>query len=105
MLSTIGVQDIDELFSLIPVELQLDRLLDIPPALSEIELEQTISNLAAKNLGSKTAVCFMGGGAYDHYVPSVVDEITSRGDTTPRTLPISLRQAKALCRHFSSTKP
>ena len=80
MLQVIGVRDVEELFEQIPVELRRTSLLNIPPALSEISLEQYVSRLARKNMGSKTAACFMGGGAYDHFIPAVVDEITGRGE-------------------------
>src|SRR5205823_1001452 len=56
------------------------RELNIPPAMSEIELTQHIHDLAKQNLSADNAVCFLGGGAYDHFIPSVVDAITSRGE-------------------------
>lgn len=80
MLQRIGVDSLQTLLDQIPAGLQLNRPLDLPPALTEIELEQHLCGLAARNAGASTRVCFMGGGAYDHYIPSVVDEITSRGE-------------------------
>jgi glycine dehydrogenase subunit 1 len=78
MLQTIGAQSIDELFEQIPTELRLKRPLDLPPALTEMELQAEIARQAARN--SVDRVCFLGGGAYDHFIPSVVDEITGRGE-------------------------
>ncbi|MBA4032681.1 MAG: aminomethyl-transferring glycine dehydrogenase [Planctomyces sp.] len=80
MLARIGVDSIDQLLQQIPKPLQLDRLLDLPPALSEMELEQHMRALAANSGGVSSRTCFLGGGAYDHYIPSVVDEITGRGE-------------------------
>ena len=80
MLQRIGVDSLQTLLDQIPAELQLNRPLDLPPALTELELEQHLRALAARNAGASFRVCFMGGGAYDHYIPSVVDEITSRGE-------------------------
>jgi glycine dehydrogenase subunit 1 len=80
MLAKIGVASIEELFAPIPAALRLNRALDIPPALGEMELEQHISQLAARNLGASEAVCFLGGGAYDHFIPSVVDAVAGRGE-------------------------
>ena len=80
MLQRIGVDSMEVLLEQIPAELQLDRSLDLPPALTELELEQLMKALAARNVGSSTRACFLGGGAYDHYIPSVVDEVTSRGE-------------------------
>jgi glycine dehydrogenase subunit 1 len=48
--------------------------------MTELELEQHLRALAAQNVGASARTCFMGGGAYDHYIPSVVDEVTSRGE-------------------------
>jgi glycine dehydrogenase subunit 1 len=80
MLQRIGVDSLKTLIDQIPPELQLQRPLNLPPALSEIELEQHLRALAARNTGASARACFMGGGAYDHFIPSVVDEITSRGE-------------------------
>jgi glycine dehydrogenase subunit 1 len=80
MLATIGVGSIDELFEQIPADLRLGRPLDLPPALTEIELETHLRELAAKNGGGTARVCFQGGGSYDHYVPSAVDAIASRSE-------------------------
>src|SRR5437879_13471701 len=80
MLQAIGVGSIDELFSGVPNDLRLKRPLDIPPALSEMELAQHLEALAAKNSHIGQKVCFLGGGAYDHFVPAVVDALAGRGE-------------------------
>lgn len=80
MLKAIGVGSIDELFASVPAELRLKRPLDLPPALSEMELAQHLGALAAKNSHLGKKVCFLGGGAYDHFVPAVVDALASRGE-------------------------
>lgn len=80
MLQRIGVESINELLEQIPAELQLDRSLDLPAALTELELEQHLKTLAARNVASSARACFLGGGAYDHFIPSVVNEVTSRGE-------------------------
>ena len=80
MLARIGANSIEDLFSPIPSELRLRRELDIPPALSELELTQHLSALAAKNRSAGNAVCFLGGGAYDHFIPTVVDAVAGRSE-------------------------
>jgi glycine dehydrogenase subunit 1 len=80
MLDAIGVDSLDDLFAMIPAELRLKRELAIPPAMSEIELTQHLTQLAAKNAHAGSKVCFLGGGSYDHFVPAVVDEIAGRGE-------------------------
>src|SRR5262245_58897604 len=80
MLAAIGAGSIEELFSSIPAELRLKRPLDIPAAMSELELTQHIQALARANTSASKAVCFLGGGSYDHFIPSVVDAIAGRGE-------------------------
>ena len=80
MLQRIGVDSVETLLGQIPAELQLDRPLTMPPALTELELERHLRELASRSVGASSRVCFMGGGAYDHYLPSVVDEVTGRGE-------------------------
>jgi glycine dehydrogenase subunit 1 len=80
MLAKIGVASVEELFSLIPSDLRLKRPLDIPAALSELELTQHVAGLAAKNQAAGDGLCFLGGGSYDHFIPSVVDAIASRSE-------------------------
>ena len=80
MLQAIGAESISELFRSIPEELRLKRALNLPPALSELELDQHMSALAGKNLQGSRGTCFLGGGSYDHFIPAVVDTLASRGE-------------------------
>ncbi|MGL6076816.1 MAG: aminomethyl-transferring glycine dehydrogenase subunit GcvPA [Fimbriiglobus sp.] len=80
MLESIGEPSIDALFSGIPSELRLKRPLNVPPAMTEIELERHIHGLARKNESPATHVSFLGGGAYDHFIPAVVDVIAARSE-------------------------
>ncbi|MEM7473790.1 MAG: aminomethyl-transferring glycine dehydrogenase subunit GcvPA [Planctomycetota bacterium] len=80
MLATIGAASIEELFSHIPGDLRLNRQLDIPPALSEMELTRRAQEIASQNQGANNSVCLLGGGAYDHFIPAVVDDLASRGE-------------------------
>jgi glycine dehydrogenase subunit 1 len=80
MLEAIGVQSVNELFASIPEELRLKELLRLPRALTELELTQHIMAQADRNLHTGNALCFLGGGAYDHFIPAVVDMLVSRGE-------------------------
>ena len=80
MLQAIGVGSIEELFASVPKDLRLQRPLDIPDGMTEIELTRKMMALAARNSGVSSSVCFLGGGAYDHFIPAVVDAIASRGE-------------------------
>lgn len=79
MFSAIGIQSIDDLFIQIPDELQLKRELQLPQPLSEMALQQEMEARLGEG-GSSLKTCFLGGGVYDHFIPAVVDEITSRGE-------------------------
>lgn len=80
MLQAIGALNIEELLQQVPEELQLKRPLDLPRALTEMELNTHMRTAASRNTSTSQATCFLGGGAYDHFIPSVVDHIASRGE-------------------------
>jgi glycine dehydrogenase subunit 1 len=80
MLQAIGAKSVAELFEQIPAPLRMGRALNLPPALAEIELESHLRELAAKNDQARGRVCFLGGGAYDHFIPAAVDAVASRSE-------------------------
>lgn len=80
MLATMGLYSIEQLFADIPAQVRLRRELEMPPALSEWELMRDVRAMAAKNSTTLTHSSFLGSGAYEHYVPAVVDAIVSRGE-------------------------
>jgi glycine dehydrogenase subunit 1 len=80
MLDRIGVGSLADLFRSIPAHLQLKRPLHVPQALSEIELTRHLQELAAQNRSADEAVCFLGGGSYDHFIPAVVDAVAGRSE-------------------------
>lgn len=80
MLDVIGVSSVEELFAVIPDACRLDRPLDLEPARSELDLQRELTRLAEANIGPHNRACFMGGGAYDHFIPAFIDQIISRGE-------------------------
>ncbi len=80
MLAKIGKRDVAALFETIPASVRLDRPLRVPPALAEMELTALVGKLAGKNRHPGELACFMGAGAYDHFIPAVVDALSSRGE-------------------------
>ncbi len=80
MLERIGTWSVADLFQSIPPSLRLTRPLNVPPALSEMELTQHLQQLAGRNQAADKAVCFLGGGSYDHFIPAVVDAVASRSE-------------------------
>ncbi|QBQ56133.1 aminomethyl-transferring glycine dehydrogenase subunit GcvPA [Nitrosococcus wardiae] len=77
MLATIGVSDIEALFDEIPAALRTTDFGAVPPGLNEIEVTRLLQGRAAQN---HSAICFAGGGAYQHHIPAPIWEITSRGE-------------------------
>src|SRR6266508_4438119 len=80
MLAACGLDSLDELFDQIPGSVRLDRPLDIPDGVSEMEILADLRGLAARNRHADDLVCFAGAGAYDHYVPSVVWAMAGRSE-------------------------
>ncbi|MBY0460289.1 MAG: aminomethyl-transferring glycine dehydrogenase subunit GcvPA [Gemmataceae bacterium] len=80
MLAAIGISSVGELFANIPPELRLKRALDIPAGMPEMELQAHLSAVLGRNKAAGDLVCFLGGGAYDHFIPSVVDVIAGRSE-------------------------
>ena len=80
MLEAIGLSSIGQLFDQIPGEVRLDRPLDLPEGVSEMEIVADLAALAGRNRSAEDLVCFAGGGAYDHYVPAVVWALAGRSE-------------------------
>ena len=80
MLRTIGASSVDDLFRVIPSSIRLVGGLSIPNGHSEAEVLREMAALAALNQSADDLLCFMGAGAYDHHVPSMVWAVLSRGE-------------------------
>lgn len=78
MLEVIGVGSIMDLFRDIPQNLILKENLDIPPALSEIDVKRLLENISAKN--KVGMLSFLGAGAYNHFIPTIVNHLLLRGE-------------------------
>ena len=79
MLDAIGLKSAGELFDSIPDNLLLRRPLNTPAALSETELLTRFEHMGDRNPGARR-ISFLGGGAYSHYIPTIVDHILSRSE-------------------------
>jgi len=77
MLSVIGADDIEQLFSEIPSHLRAKGLDGVPEGMTELELNRLMSARAAQD---GNPACFIGAGAYDHHIPAAVWQITTRGE-------------------------
>ena len=79
MLAEIGVQGVDDLFRDIPEEVRYPQL-DLMRPLSEMEALRRLQALSESNVDTVHFINFLGAGAYDHFVPSVVKHVTSRSE-------------------------
>ena len=80
MMAAIGIGEFAELLEPIPLEVRLDRSLNLPPALDEMALVRRLQSLAEKNSNLDANLCFLGAGLYDHFRPAVVAALQSRGE-------------------------
>jgi glycine dehydrogenase subunit 1 len=80
MLRVAGREHLDELFAEIPAEVRLRRPLALPPALADGELLTHLRDLSERNGHADRLACFLGGGAYDHVIPSVVWHLAGRSE-------------------------
>jgi glycine cleavage system P protein (glycine dehydrogenase) subunit 1 len=79
MLRVVGLDKADDLFRSIPDDVRLHRSLEIPPAISEMELLAGFETMSQKNTAAKRA-SFIGAGAYSHYSPTIVDHLIQRSE-------------------------
>ncbi|MBR4018390.1 MAG: aminomethyl-transferring glycine dehydrogenase subunit GcvPA [Clostridia bacterium] len=76
MLRAIGLEDYRDLYKDVPQEMYLDRPLNLPEGMSELEVSRAMKEMAGKNRVFSTVL--RGAGAYDHYIPSVVKYIPAK---------------------------
>ncbi|MDF2545190.1 MAG: gcvPA [Anaerosolibacter sp.] len=80
MLDSIGGASIEDLFKDIPKDLRLNRGLNLGESLSEMELISHMKGLSNQNKSVEDLVCFLGAGAYDHYIPAIVKHLAMRSE-------------------------
>ena len=81
ILKKLSLKKVDDLFKIIPEKFKFDiNDLNVGDALSEQELSNLFLDISNKNKNATNSLFFMGGGAYDHYIPKVVDTISSRSE-------------------------
>jgi glycine dehydrogenase subunit 1 len=79
MLGVLGTENLEELFADIPESARLPEL-ELPVPLSELDLGRHMRGLAALNIEAGKHDCFLGAGAYHHFIPATVDEVLRRGE-------------------------
>ncbi len=75
LLEILGLKTLDDLFLDIPEKLKISEL-NIPTGKSEVEVRRLLEKMASKNKVFHSI--FRGAGSYNHYIPSIVKQITSK---------------------------
>ncbi len=79
MLQSIGIGKLEELFKDVPAKYRFPEL-NLPPAKTEMEISAELQDMSQANESVRDLICFLGAGAYNHYVPAAVDAIIRRGE-------------------------
>jgi glycine dehydrogenase subunit 1 len=80
MLSVVGVDTIDDLFTDVPEKARLKTLVDLPKHQSEQAVERHMTKLSAKSVSAGSVPFFCGAGAYKHHIPATVDHLIQRSE-------------------------
>ncbi|MDO5027817.1 MAG: aminomethyl-transferring glycine dehydrogenase subunit GcvPA [Bacillota bacterium] len=80
MLEAIGLDSIDDLFNDIPESFRIKDPLNLDKSKSELEVLSYLTKLAKENKTVSDYPCFLGAGAYDHYIPTIIDSLISRSE-------------------------
>ena len=79
MLSVIGVERLEDLFTDVPAAYRFPKL-NLPPALTEMEAVADAEGLSGANESVRELTSFLGAGAYNHYIPAAIDHLILRGE-------------------------
>jgi glycine dehydrogenase subunit 1 len=79
MLHAVGIEKLEDLFKDVPAKYRFP-ILGLPPALTEMEVTAELQQIAQSNENVHELECFLGAGAYNHYIPAAVDAIIRRGE-------------------------
>lgn len=80
MLQTIGSNSLEELFRDIKDDLKIKNGLQLSAGIGEMEIRCNLKNLAARNINAEDFPCFLGAGAYDHYIPAALEQLLLRSE-------------------------
>ena len=102
MLAQLGLTSEEELFSVIPEEVRLNRL-DLPEGCSELELRERMEVMAARN--TRFSTLFRGAGAYRHYIPAIVKSVAANEKFLTAYTPYQAEISQGCSRPSLSTRP
>jgi glycine dehydrogenase subunit 1 len=80
MLASMGMKTIDDLFAHIPAGVKLNKPLNLPGGMSELEVVRHVTGLSNKNASLQQFNSFLGAGTYEHFIPSLVNHLLLRSE-------------------------
>ncbi len=80
MLQASGFERLEDLMTILPEPLRMKKSLELPQPHSEMELVQRLQALSEQGPQGKRVLSFLGAGAYDHFIPAVVDHVLRRSE-------------------------
>ncbi len=80
MLKEMRVEDVEDLYVDVPESVKLKRELNIPKALSELQVKRLVEDALSKNTSTDEIPSFLGSGCSSHYIPAVVHEVINRSE-------------------------
>ena len=96
MMDFLGIDSIEELFSDIDASIRLNSPLKLPKPLSEMEITRHMRGMSASNASTSSHAYFLGAGAYDHYIPSAIAHLLSRGEFLTSYTPYQAEMSQGL---------
>ncbi len=100
MLTASGVKSIDDLFAPIPENLRFKGDLNIPVGVSELGMLEDAESLASRNKHCGEMVSFLGGGAYDHFIPTMVDAMAAQSEFLTAYTPYQAEASQGILQLF-----
>jgi glycine dehydrogenase subunit 1 len=100
LLKACGLKSVSGLFEGIPPETRVKNLLELPPPMSEPELLADLNALAARNRDTSQDICFLGAGAYDHFVPTIVDSLAAQNGFLTGYTPYQAEASQGTLQNF-----
>ena len=98
MLKEMGLNSVEDLLKAIDPSIRLQRPLNLPTPLPEWTLRRKLESLAQQNATTATHISYLGGGAYQHYIPETVRAIASRGEFLTAYTPYQPEMSQGILR-------
>lgn len=100
MLEKIGAPDIESFYANLPTEYRLKGDLNLPAARSELQLQRDLAAMGNLNQTATSQSCFLGAGAYDHFIPQVVNNMAAKSEFVTAYTPYQAEASQGALQAF-----